>query len=440
MTHETTRSRRTRRPRAERTAVIGRNLAGVALLGSVLALVAALPAGAARPEPPVPTASPPVPASSTPLSTTTSTGSAAGSCPDTDFTTAVLCWGRTPADARDSVIVTVSAPQELNENDDSRPVSDALGRLRGRLTVIVPDGVRTGSGGTLLLALATHRVVGRHSVASPLTERGRRQLLNLGGCPADGFCDYARTQRSAGDLVRRGLAQDSRTSLFTVGSAARDGGAGGTDGGTGDDGSETGGASGDAAFLLVVLAVLLCLVTALGLLIGRTRRPRGPFPATAGAATATRHGGTVTPESAGGVQGAARASGPGHPPRSAPGGDGGEAPPYAGSAHAAAPDPRRRTPGGKRLSGGKGEQAPTSEPAPRQRSADGHARRQDLLPGTVRTALRPQGYVAVNGLLYRATWSGDGEPPEPGQQVDLRQESTGELTVLDNGPDGSRSG
>ncbi|MER5506786.1 hypothetical protein ABT052_15845 [Streptomyces sp. NPDC002766] len=389
--------------------MIGRTLVGVALLGSVLMLVAALPADAERPEPPPPATTRPVTQDST-------TRSVAGHCPTTDFDAAVRCWGAT-ASGDHMAVVTVTAPQELKQDTDPRSMSEAMQRLRGKLIVIVPDAVRTGSGGTLLLALAADRIVGPHTQVSRLTLRDGQQLEDLGGCPRNGFCDVVRThQRSGNDLVRRGLAQDARTSLFTAGPGM----AGATEDGSG--GAESG-VSGDVAFLLVILAVLLSLVTALGLLVGRTRRPRRlsvPEPSATGpAVTAT---GSVEGPFGGGARRSGRpdrrdrADHRGHP-----------AAPHASTVPVAAmaPNPGRKS--------GEERGAPPRrgrDSAARQRSVGGRDRGEGLVQATVRTVLRPQGYVAIDGLLYRARWGGAGEPPEPGRPVEVRRESTGELTVL----------
>ncbi|MGW2830435.1 hypothetical protein [Streptomyces sp. NPDC001286] len=410
MTHEPTRPRRAHRPESGRRAAIGRTLVSVALLGSVLTIIAALPAGAERPEPP-PTAT------SRPATQDNTTRSAAGRCPTTDFGAAVRCWGDA-ASGDHMAVVTVTAPQEFNQDAGSRSLSEAVRRLRGKLIVIVPDGVRTGSGGTLLLALAAYRIVGPNTLVSPLTERDGQQLADQGGCPQNGFCDAVRTHRRSGDdLVRRGLAQGSRTSLFTAGP--------GMAGATADSGGGTEpGVSGDVAFLLVVLAVLLCLVTALALLVGRTRRPRRPStPAMAAAGSAA----AATGSAEGAVGGVPRQSGdsPERRDRADHHGHRAGSRPSTIPVAAMAADPGRQS----------SEESPAPsgrvrEPAARQRSTGSRDRGEGLLSATVRTVLRPQGYVAINGLLYRARWGGAGEPPEPGRPVEVRRESTGELTVL----------
>ncbi|TQJ92424.1 hypothetical protein [Streptomyces sp. SLBN-31] len=410
MIHEPTRPRRAHRPETGRRAALARTLVGIALLGSVLTLVAALPAGAERPEPPPP-------ATSVPATQDDTTHFTAGHCPTTDFGAAVRCWGD-DASGDHMAVVTVTAPQEFHQDAGSRSMAEAVRRLRGKLTVIVPDGVRTGSGGTLLLALAAYRVVGPHTLISPLTERDGQQLADQGGCPQNGFCDVVRThQRSGDELVRRGLAQDTRTSLFTAGP--------GMAGATADAGGGTeSGVSGDVAFLLVVLAVLLCLVTALGLLVGRTRRPRRPSaPAMAAAGSAA----AATGSADGSVGGAPRRSGdsPDRRDRADHRGHRAGSRPSTVPVAAMTADPGRQH----------GEEstvppARVREPAARQRSTGGRGRGEGLLSATVRTVLGPQGYVAINGLLYRARWGGAGEPPEPGRPVEVRRESTGELTVL----------
>ncbi|MFI7498165.1 hypothetical protein ACIBVL_06535 [Streptomyces sp. NPDC049687] len=382
---------------AARRTLVHRVLLGTTLLGSALTLVAAIPSGPQRPDPPVPG----IPAS---------TRTAAGQCPQGDFTSSVLCWGEAVGRGRNSVIVTISAPQSLPEKDGLAAVSAAVPKLRDKLIVIVPDGVRTGSGGTFLLALASQRIVGQHSSVSPLTDDTHRQLRDLAGCPPDGFCDAVHGRpRSGYDLVEAGLAQDGNTSLFTAGPAevttGPSAGQGSDDKTSGALGSED--SSDNLTLLLFVCAVLVCLLTALVVLVRRTNRTAGPAqPATAATSAEAR---TEPPP------------GPRHTAATRPSAQ--QAPP------ATRADPGHAAPGEP-----DGHTTAASPAATRQRPAD--RRSHPHLSATVRTVLRPQGYVDINGLLYRASWGGRGEPPAPGQQVEVVQGRTGELTVFGLGATG----
>jgi hypothetical protein len=61
-------------------------------------------------------------------------------------------------------------------------------------------------------------------------------------------------------------------------------------------------------------------------------------------------------------------------------------------------------------------------------------------PAVVRTVLHPQGYVEVDGLLYRARWGGTGTPPGVGRPVEVADTGTGHLTVLPDTRNGHRNG
>ncbi|MEU0675797.1 hypothetical protein ABZ330_23470 [Streptomyces sp. NPDC006172] len=414
------RSRPAPRRRSPRD-VVRRLLLCAALLVPSLVLGPAAPSGAMQPEPPPP-------------SVTATTRAAAG-CAHTDFTRSMLCWGNAAAGGRRSIVVTVSEPQSLGGEPGLDAVADAVPKLRDKLVVIVPDGVRTGSGGTLLLALASHRIVGEHSSVSPLSDSEHRRLTELNGCPPDGFCDTVRTRtRSGGDLVRRGLAQDARTSVFTAGparsTAPADSGAGRADGGgTGgappaDVVAQDDGTGDSFAVLLVVGAVLLCLVTTLGLMV---RRTGGPVEA------AHRRRSSASP----------RREPTARPERSAP---------RPESTLVREPVPRR--PGASRRRHATVPDTPTTaldRPTAQQPPAQRHmtaqlAKTQPAEPppaelptvpgatapyrsGVVRTVLRPQGYVDVDGLLYRAGWGGPGEPPPPGRPVRVVRDGSGGLTA-----------
>jgi len=79
---------------------------------------------------------------------------------------------------------------------------------------------------------------------------------------------------------------------------------------------------------------------------------------------------------------------------------------------------------------GVGEETTTS--VDRGSAAGGNAepdRRQPVLPGPgegiVATALAPEGYVEIDGLLYRVTWRGSGARPRPGAVVAVSPDTRG---------------
>ncbi|MGW0582424.1 hypothetical protein ACWD25_42340 [Streptomyces sp. NPDC002920] len=376
-----------RTPAAARRAAVRRVLLGAVLLGSALTLVTAIPSGAQRPDPPGPVG---------PAATRT----AGAACPQQEFTASLRCWGE-HASTGERVVVTITAPQDLPEDTGPDTVKQAVEQLRDRVIVIVPNSVRTGSGGTLLLALASQRIVGRDSTVSALTERVDQRLREFSGCPLNGFCDAVSTESRSGEyLVGKGVVQDGATALFTAGPADTalpshaTGTSDGTDlSGSGDDGSSSGG---DLPLILFVVALLTCLLITMGVLVRRTHPTVGPPPTTPAEAGAGTPQGTQPPRHRGGGRSRSR------PQQPAP---------------ATVADPGHRAPDER--------DAPTTALAApaRRRTASSHP------SATVRTALRPQGYVAINGLLYRASWVGHGEPPAPGQQVDVGRGSTGELTV-----------
>ncbi|MFJ1735292.1 hypothetical protein [Streptomyces sp. NPDC088254] len=443
------RSRRTP-PRRSRPAprrgrarfVVRRLLLCAALLVPSLLLGLATRSGAMQPEPPPPSV--------------TATTRAATGCAHTDFTRSMRCWGNAAAGGERSIVVTVSAPQSLGGEPGLDAVADAVEKLRDKLVVIVPDGVGTGSGGTLLLALASHRIVGEHSSISPLSVSEHRRLTELNGCPPDRFCDTVRSvTRSGGDLVRRGLAQDARTSLFTAGPArstapadsganpADGGGAGGvppTDVEAQDD------ASGDSfAVLLVIGAVLLCLVTTLGLMVRRTggateaaHRRRSPTPSASRREPTSRR-----------RQFTARPGRTARPPETPPGREPtARAPETSARAQRSAPRPESAHPAPHRLpttvpdtptaaAGRPTAQQPRVQRAMTPQAVTPRSAELPTMPGptaayrsgVVRTVLRPQGYVDVDGLLYRAGWGGPGEPPPPGRPVRVVRDGADGLTA-----------
>ncbi|WP_426567626.1 hypothetical protein [Streptomyces canus] len=413
-----------------------RLLLSAALLAPLFVLVAALPSGARQPEPPRPFVS--------------AAARAAGACPQTDFTEAVLCWGDAASRGERSIVVTISAPRSLRADNGLDAVADAVPQLRDKLIVIVKDGVRTGNGGTFLLALASHRIVGVHSSISPLTATEHRRLTELAGCPPDRFCDTVRTRaRSGGDLVDRRLAQDARTSLFTAGptegTVPPDAGGGGDSGDPGDQGApstaDTDDSSGDGLILLLVFAaVLVCLLATMVVMVRRTGAAADTTPqATVAAAAGPDPGTRPTPHRSTKRHRAFRRSAPGtaaHPEPTQRTEPPHRADPSPRTAPFPRTDPPRRTEPSPRTKppspSAAGPARPTAAPATHQRTAP---RPKATGPAaTVRTALRPQGYVDIDGLLHRASWGGPGESPPPGHPVDVVQGSTGELTVYAHGP------
>ncbi|MFI9544114.1 hypothetical protein ACIHAR_09260 [Streptomyces sp. NPDC052016] len=422
-------------PRRTPGAVVRRLLLSAALLAPLFVLVAALPSGARQPEPPRPFVS--------------AAARAAGACPQTDFTEAVLCWGDAASRGERSIVVTLSAPQALRADNGLDAVADAVPQLRDKLIVIVADGVRTGDGGTFLLALASHRIVGVHSSISPLTAAEHRRLTELAGCPPDRFCDTVRTRaRSGADLVDRGLAQDARTSLFTAGpteaAVPPDAGDGADSGDPADQGArstaDTDDSSGDGLILLVVFAaVFVCLLATMVVMIRRTGAAAETPPEATVAAAGPDPGTRPTQHRSTNRHRGFRRSVSGTPAHPEPT-HRTEPPHRADASPRTAPSPRT-------------EPSQRTEPSPRTKPpappAAGPARPATARPtpqrtvprpkatgpsATVRTALRPQGYVDIDGLLRRASWGGPGEPPPPGHPVDVVQGRTGELTVYAHGP------
>jgi hypothetical protein len=60
--------------------------------------------------------------------------------------------------------------------------------------------------------------------------------------------------------------------------------------------------------------------------------------------------------------------------------------------------------------------------------------------GIVRTAMSPEGYVEIDGVLYRATWRGSRAAPRRGLVVKVGQDNHGELVAVEDGPANSGSG
>jgi len=73
---------------------------------------------------------------------------------------------------------------------------------------------------------------------------------------------------------------------------------------------------------------------------------------------------------------------------------------------------------------------------PVTRPVAGHGRGQ----GIVRTAMSPEGYVEIDGVLYRATWHGSRTAPRRGAVVTIVHDSNGELAVVEDGPVNGGSG
>ena len=58
----------------------------------------------------------------------------------------------------------------------------------------------------------------------------------------------------------------------------------------------------------------------------------------------------------------------------------------------------------------------------------------------VRTTMGPEGYVEIDGVLYRATWRGSRTAPRRGTVVKVGQDSHGELVAVEDGPATGGSG
>jgi hypothetical protein len=287
---------------------------------------------------------------------------AAGSFADTS-----LCWARAAAAGGGRpTVVTLTGPQQLAADDDVTALKDHVPTLRQWLTVVVPAKTETGSGGTVLLALAAHRVVAPDSVITRLTDAQRTRLTEIGGCATGSFC-HALTGPGitrGSDLIADGSAQDANSSFFTAGPPSHPATSAPPAASTSSPPSgQSGGGSGWQWLAVPAAVVLAALVITLTLLI------RGS-------------------------------------------GSSSEAP------------SRRRGP----VPGKPRGQPPAESPA--MAPADVEAPPEPVgMRAVVRTVLRPQGYVEVHGLLYRARWAGAEPPPGVGEPVTVVDQGTGVLTA-----------
>lgn len=341
--------------------------------------------------------------------------SSAGAPPDTAvcsaggrFLDALNCWARAAdRDSDGATVVRLAGPEALASGDNVTPLHPYLPALTKQLTVIVPSGTRTGSGGTFLLALAGHRLVATDSVITGLSAADQNRLTVLGVCPASSFCrPAARHDRPGRDLIAQKTARDVATSFFTVGSKpVRPPSAGPTsrtaahsDGNARDDGS------GDGP-LKIVIGVLGALVLVLAVLtwLSRARTPRQDR------SHARRH--PFAPEpAASSTPSASSAAERDNPP------------PAETERLPAVPTP--------------GPQQPAAHPRAAAAVAVSDRRRGAAV---VRSVLGPQGYVEIDDLLFRARWDGPGAPPAVGRTVQVMRTETG-LSIVPGLPGDHHNG
>jgi hypothetical protein len=299
------------------------------------------------------------------------------------------CWAKLAKgqNGGSPVLVTLQDQVPLDDLGPDLRFSDLQSAYTaGPLVVSVPAKRATGPGGTVLMILAKNRLVAKDSLISKLNATTAQQLKNAGVCD-DELCDWATTGDVQGQrLLDEGLAKRIDTYDVSTGTQKTTTATGSTanahnthstkaaepDQNSGGGGSLwliTGGAA--AVLLLAVVAVAARRAAVLRTAGGPRPQVGRPRPEAGNPRTETgRQGSSSTP---------ALPAGPGR--RGARG-------PHRSRHRAVPPGPTRT--------------------------------------GTVRTDLRPQGYVEIDRCLYRAAWAdSDVPPPEPGGSVVIAQ-GTGE--------------
>jgi hypothetical protein len=295
---------------------------------------------------------------------------------ETGLADQLACWSREAAHGKE-VLVTLTQSRTFAK-DAKLPAAGEVSRLADHLTVVVPDQVETGSGGTVLLALAAHRLVAPGATVTAPDADDQKRLDRMKGCEDDGkdFCRAVKKDKdvSGADLIGKDLAQDPASAVW-----------------------ESGGGSGGNGWVLPTALglALAALVAALVMLVR-------------GAGRSPRHAGAGYPA-------------PDVPPAAPPG-----RPPTGG--RRATGDRNEDLRSDTARSAGLRTEGPRTETATRFLGRAGAAGR----PAVVRTVLHPQGYVELDGLLYRARWAADGESPGVGSPVQVVDSEAGLLAYPQN--------
>jgi hypothetical protein len=342
------------------------------------------------------------------------------------FEERLTCWSQGTEEGTVRVTLDDKVPFD-GDTKKRKGAEETLLARRDHLVVEVPQGGRTGPGGTALLVLAkpTARLVARDATIDLPGSAAMDELAALHACDSEAdkqLCERLRKGRplSGADLIEQGHAfelhaytadgspdRSGATSKPAGTSTSGKQGQDGQDGQSGKDGqkTETGRAGqNDSAgkvtspdpdpvadtgwdtatqVLAVLCAVLVLLLALLLLLIRRSSQAVGTLSRRA----------LVTQ----GVGGAGPA-------------------PAAPASRPRAPDEATT-----RL-----RVTPTARHGRRVANVSGPVR-----PAVVRTELHPQGYVEVDHVLYRAVWAEPGRPPPaPGQPVDVTEAGERDSDVL----------
>ncbi|BBC33329.1 hypothetical protein SGFS_046230 [Streptomyces graminofaciens] len=359
------------------------------------------------------------------------TARAAESCEE-PVTAWLDCWAERVS-SRGAWVVKLDRELALDgqEHHERKKTEEAVRKRRHQLVVDVPDGARTGQGGTVLLILAGGRLVHPGASIDRLPKWAVDELDAVGACTPTRLCDMVREEEgdkqplTGAELIQDRVVTDSSTQLnafepipgpepsntptTSPGDRNDKKDKGDKDdkkqddkkqddkgGGTGQTvDNQNGNQNGENDSLFDGPVVWMSLVLALLLLafVILVRRSRGPV-AVGHRAAPVRGGGNAAPTRA--VRTANRAS-----PAPAHGGDESTA--------------RLRV---------------TPAAAPRHGRHVG-ARPSHARTAVVRSDLHPQGYVELDRVLYRAVWADpDRPPPAPGGLVDVTDARERDSDVL----------
>jgi hypothetical protein len=296
------------------------------------------------------------------------------------------------------VVVNRTSNLSLSNHDNLGVASQWWNAVRDlaadRLTVVVNEAIPTGTAGALLYALATERVIAYGATVTQLPP-----MLTAGQSPA---CDSGLCAPLSSEAITVATGSPQADLGTPVVLPAPPGG-------------------GQSPWLIV--ALIVAALAALWFAGGNrvVRRLVGRPAAATGYGVGAHGVSWAVPVGTGtGVRGPGDARGP--EGVRGPGGVLGES------------GTTRRLPvtfydpstGGRR-------QGPTSEVA---QPGLAHGPGQ----GIVRTAMGPEGYVEIDGVLYRATWRGSRAAPRRGSVVKVGQDSHGELVAVEDGPANGGSG
>ncbi len=401
-------------------------------------------------------------------------------CPGEGFAERLTCWADRTAEG--PVVITLEKPLGYeNIGEDQHAVLERLSKSAHPVVVLVPQGARTGQGGTALLLAVEELLIHPDATIDRLTAE------TLADLKASGVCDQKKNQMCGevgpveGQATLKGSQLDDFTASpddndFTINEVDNDrnsgasSASGATDGqDTGDrgdegqngkeqDGDGEGGADNAAdtidgeasdsgysnatwtAFWMALLLALLLLAFVIVI-----RRSRGPVAVGHRAPPAGRAA-SGRPAGALGRVGPTR-SAPAHAARgggSGPGGNGGGSTgglgPAGGNGGAGGNGPTggsgSGSAGGNGSGDGDGEGGDESTTRLRVAAGPRHGRHVGGRPAhartaVVRTELHPQGYVEVDRVLRRAVWAEPGRPPPaPGSLVDVTDARERDSDVL----------